>query len=384
MLRALFISNGHGETAIAARIARELVAVAGVATGLDLFPAVGTGAGAQPLGLVGPRRTMPSGGLVAMGNVRAFARDLGAGFAPLLRDQLAFLQRVRGRYDVAVAVGDVYALGLAFVTSLPTIYVGTAKSIYVAPYGPFERTLLRKALRVFVRDEPTAAQLRSQGVEAEAPGNVIVDLAELQAGAPAGTWLGLLPGSREDAYAQAIRLARVVRTLGGNPRVTGGLLSIAPTLSVERFARELASDGWAIEYGGAANDAAAQAVPFRARSSDAQLVAWRGEFGALLAGSALVLGQAGTANEQAAARGIPVVALDDGASGKWYRMRQRRLLGDALAFVPVDPVAAALAIDALLADAPRMRAMADAGRARMGPPGGGAAIARAILAFAAP
>jgi hypothetical protein len=65
-------------------------------------------------------------------------------------------------------------------------------------------------------------------------------------------------------------------------------------------------------------------------------------------------------------------------------MRQRRLLGDALAFVPVDPVAAALAIDALLADAPRMRAMADAGRARMGPPGGGAAIARAILAFAAP
>jgi len=378
VLRALFISNGHGETAIAARIAREVVNGATVAVGLDLFPAVGLGASAQPLALVGPRRTMPSGGLVAMGNVRAFAQDLGAGFAGLFAEQLAFLQRVRERYDVAVAVGDVYALGLAFVTGLPTIYVGTAKSIYVAPYGPFERTLLRKALRVFVRDEPTAAQLRAQGVEAEAPGNVIVDLAELAPGAPAGRWLGLLPGSRGEAYGQAVRLARVVRTLGGNPRLAGGLLSIAPTLSVERVARELAGDGWTID------EQRSETEPFRARAPGALVVAWRGEFGALLGGSALVLGQAGTANEQAAARGIPVVALDDGASGKWYRMRQRRLLGDALAFVPVDPVAAALAIDALLADAPRMRAMADAGRARMGPPGGGAAIARAILAFAAP
>jgi len=378
VLRALFISNGHGETAIAARIAREVVNGATVAVGLDLFPAVGLGASAQPLALVGPRRTMPSGGLVAMGNVRAFAQDLAAGFTGLFAEQLAFLQRVRERYDVAVAVGDVYALGLAFVTGLPTIYVGTAKSIYVAPYGPFERTLLRKALRVFVRDEPTAAQLRAQGVEAEAPGNVIVDLAELAPGAPAGRWLGLLPGSRGEAYGQAVRLARVVRTLGGNPRLAGGLLSIAPTLSVERVARELAGDGWTID------EQRSETEPFRARAPGALVVAWRGEFGALLGGSALVLGQAGTANEQAAARGIPVVALDDGASGKWYRMRQRRLLGDALAFVPVDPVAAALAIDALLADAPRMRAMADAGRARMGPPGGGAAIARAILAFAAP
>jgi uncharacterized protein (TIGR03492 family) len=382
MLRALFISNGHGETAIAARIARDLAQAAHTTVGLDLFAAVGTGASAQPLALVGPRRTMPSGGLVAMGNVRAFARDLGAGFASLFGEQLAFLQSVHGRYDVAVAVGDAYALGLAFVTGLPAIFVGTAKSVYVAPYGPFERTLLKKAIRIFVRDEPTAARLRAQGVAAEAPGNVIVDLAELQPGAPPGTWLGLLPGSREDAYAQGVRLARVVRTLGGNPRLAGGLLSIAPTLSVARFANELAEDGWQIDAAVAEDAGGAQ--PFRAHAGDATLVAWRGELGALLGGSAIVLGQAGTANEQAAARGIPVVALDDGASGKWYRMRQRRLLGEALAFVPVDPVAAALAIDALLDDAARLHEMSEAGRARMGPPGGAAAIARAILAFAAP
>ena len=373
MLRALFVSNGHGETAIAARIARDVVRLAPATAGLDLFTAVGLGAGAEPLTLVGPRRTMPSGGLVAMGNVRAFARDLGAGFASLFFAQLAFLRGVRERYDLAVAVGDAYALGLALVTKLPTIYVGTAKSVYVAPYGPFERTLLRRAKRIFVRDEPTAARLRAEGVPAEAPGNVIVDLADTAAGAPDGRYLGLLPGSREDAYGNGLQLARVARAFGTRAGVTGALLSVAPTLDAGRFARELAADGWTIEAGTDTER------PFVAYGEGATLGAWRGEFGALLARSAVVVGQAGTANEQAAARGIPVVALDESATG-WYRMRQRRLLGDALAFVPVEPAAAANAIAALLDDPARREAMSLAGRARMGPPGGSAAIARAIVA----
>ena len=85
---------------------------------------------------VGPRRAMPSGGLVAMGNVRAFARDLGAGFVGLFFAQLRFLRAARDAYGIAVAVGDSYALGLALCARLPTLFVGTAKSAYVAPYGP--------------------------------------------------------------------------------------------------------------------------------------------------------------------------------------------------------------------------------------------------------
>ena len=376
MLRVLFLSNGHGETAIAARIARDVARFAPGTVGLDLFAAVGTGAGAEPLALVGPRTTMPSGGLVAMGNVRAFARDLGAGFAALFGAQLAFLRGVRERYDLAVAVGDAYALGLTFVTRLPAIYVGTAKSVYVAPYGPFERTLLRRALRVFVRDEPTAERLRSQGVAAEAPGNVIVDLAQSAEAAPASRFIGVLPGSREDAYGNGVRLARIVRALGARADVAGALLSIAPTLVADRFASELRADGWTVDTGDVAR-------PFVARANGATLEAWRGDFGSLLARCALVVGQAGTANEQAAARGVPVVAFDESTTG-WYRMRQRRLLGDALAFVPVEPRAAADAIATLLADPARIAAMASAGRARMGAPGGSAAIARAILEYARP
>jgi uncharacterized protein (TIGR03492 family) len=373
MRRILFVANGHGETAIAARIAVELVRPGPLLFALDLFPVVGIGAGAAPLAVVGPRRTLPSGGLVAMGNVRAFARDLGAGFAGLFARQVAFMLTLAA-YDAVVAVGDAYALALAFAARLPTLFVGTAKSVYVAPYGPFERTLLCRALRIFVRDAATADQLRARGVPAEAPGNVIVDLIGDAGGAPAGTWLGLLPGSREEAYADGARLARVVRALAAGRPDVGGLLSLAPTLDAARFAQTLARDGWDVSAAEGAPDAG---IVFTARSGAARLSAWRGDLGPLFAASSAVLGQAGTANEQAAAAGLPVVALD-GSGADWYRMRQRRLLGDALLLVPGRPAEAAAAIAALLGDETRRQAMSEAGRQRMGPPGGAVAIARAI------
>jgi uncharacterized protein (TIGR03492 family) len=384
VLRVLFVANGHGETAIAARIAREVDRLADGPAGLDLLALVGTGAGAGPLALVGPRRAMPSGGLVAMGNVRAFSRDLRAGFTNLLAGQLSFLRTAGARYDVVVAVGDAYALALALLARKPTVFVGTAKSVHVAPYGPFERVLLRRAVRAFVRDEPTAAALRGLGVDAESPGNVIADLIlGDDAGGLSGHWIGVLPGSREPAYADGVRLARVVRALGRQRPGPAALLSVAPALDAARFERELVVDGWErceapFPAGGA----------FAVRAGAARLVAWTGTLGALLRASILVLGQAGTANEQAAAFGIPVVALAEshsqanpgGTSPRdWYRMRQQRLLGDALLLVPSAPDLAAPAVAELLDDPVRLARMGAAGRERMGPPGGVAAVARAIL-----
>jgi uncharacterized protein (TIGR03492 family) len=376
MRRILFVSNGHGETAIAARIAAEMLALARAPLGLDLFPLVGTGAGAAPLALVGPRRTMPSGGLVAMGNVRAIAQDVRAGFAALLGAQLAFLSSLHARYDTVLAVGDAYALALALLVRTRTVFVGTAKSVYVAPYGPFERTLLRRAGLAFVRDEPTAQRLRSEGVDARAPGNVIVDLAgEGEALDPPGDWLGILPGSRAEAYDDGIRLARVVRALGALRSEVRAAFSIAPTLDAARFATSLGADGWDVTAGEGDR-------PFGAAARNVTLTGWTGGVGPILRASTLVLGQAGTANEQAAALGVPVVALG-GAEGEredWYRMRQRRLLGDALAIVPREPARAAAEVAALLGDPERLERMRVAGRQRMGGRGGARAIALAALA----
>jgi uncharacterized protein (TIGR03492 family) len=353
----LFVSNGHGEAAIAKRIAAELRALAPLRT--DHFALVGSGFGDAAFHAVGPARTMPSGGLVANGNVRAFARDVGAGFFALLARQLAFLRRVRGRYAAVVAVGDVYALLLARITRAPALFVGTAKSVYVAPYGPGERRILRGARAVFVRDERTADALRRRGVDAHAPGNVIVDLLTTDARVDwhgAAPRIAILPGSREPAYDDAAVLAQTVRELARRRPGLGAIMSIAPGLDAARFAPALAGEP--------------------------AIAAWDGDLGALLAEATIAFGQAGTANEAAAALGVPVVALrQPGArAGDWYRMRQGRLLGDALALVPGEPAGAAAALDALLADPARLARMAATGRERMGAAGGARTIAQAIAA----
>ncbi len=349
----LFVTNGHGEAAIAARIARELRALARVAT--EHLALVGERFGDAAFPDVGPQRAMPSGGLVAMGNVRAFARDLRAGWLGLFAAQLRFLVAGR-RYAAVVAVGDAYAAGLARLARRPWIFVGTAKSEYVAPYSAPERRIIGAAARIFVRDPATAEALRRCGLRAEAPGNVIVDLLadDRHFAWPGAVRVAILPGSRERAYADAERIAQIVDLIAARVPGLSPVISIASTLDPARFG------------------------PLLERHPS--LAVWREGIGGILAGATLAIGQAGTANEAAAASGVPVVALelaDDRRSG-WYRMRQEKLLADALLVVPGEPAAAADAIVALLNDPARLARMSAAGRERMGPPGGAAAIARAI------
>jgi len=106
--RVLFVTNGHGEAAIAERIALELLTFAPAAR-IDHLALVGN-VSSDAMRAVGPRRAMPSGGLIAMGNVRNLAKDLSAGLLSLTLSQARFLRRARGAYDVVVAVGDAFAL----------------------------------------------------------------------------------------------------------------------------------------------------------------------------------------------------------------------------------------------------------------------------------
>ncbi|MGH7714419.1 MAG: hypothetical protein ACREML_00335 [Vulcanimicrobiaceae bacterium] len=350
--RVLFVTNGHGEVAIAARIAAEVHRLAEVAT--DHLALVGADFAEGELVMVGPRRSMPSGGLVAMGNLGAFARDVLAGFIPFWLEGVRYVRRARGRYACVVSVGDVYCLWMALGARTRTIFVGTAKSAYVAPYGPLECRIMRRAQRVFVRDSATQRIVRDCGVAAEAPGNVITDLAQSEQRFP---WQGdprivVLPGSRASAYANAATIGAALRVMATR-RSIDVAVSIAPGIEEQRLL---------------------DALGVTARS-------WDGPLGALFCGATLALGQAGTANEAAAAAGVPVVALADGARKEdWYRMRQRKLLDGALAIVPSDAQLAAHEILALIDDPARRGEMAACGHERMGDPGGAVAIARAILA----
>jgi len=377
--RILFVSNGHGEAAIADRIAQDVRAL-DPSIEIDHLPLVGESRATHMLE-VGPREMMPSGGLIAMGNLRNIARDVGSGLIALTLRQRRFLRRSRGAYDRVVAIGDVFALLMALAAGAPVVYVGTAKSVRVAPYGRGERIVLRRAQRIFVRDEPTAERLRAQRVAAEAPGNVIVDLfGDEDARAddavrgfdPA---IAVFPGSRASAYADAGFLLQVLRALAQSRPALGGVLSIAPLLDIDGFTAKLRAAGMSIER---CED---ERIPFIVRDGDRVLArAWRGTIGPLLTRVQMVIGQAGTANEAAAAAGVPVVAFERERDRKsaWYRMRQHGLLGEALAVLPGDLPSATQGLSALLDDPQRRAAMGAQGRERMGAPGGARAIAHTL------
>ncbi len=384
MTRALFVSNGHGEASIADRIAVELRALAPDLY-LDHLALVGDGR-SEAMNDVGPARAMPSGGLIAMGNLPNIARDVRAGLLGLTWAQFRFLRSARGRYGVAAAIGDTYALLMAAFARAPLVFVGTAKSVDVAPYGPLEERLLRRAAACFVRDDATARRLAEHGLRVEPAANVIVDLyataddpraaRAVDGFAPA---IALFPGSREPAYDDAAFLLEVTRDVARAQPSLGAVLSVARGLDPERFAAVAQRGGWNVSR---ADDAA---IPFSLAIDGRERVrAWRGPLGPVLARSALVLGQAGTANEAAAAAGVPVVAFEDdrASAATWYRRRQRGLLGDALAVLPATRDAAAAGVRALLGDAARRARMADLGRRRMGPPGGARRIAERIAAIA--
>lgn len=382
MRRVLFVTNGHGEAAIARRIAGELRALVPDAR-FDHLALVGDRFG-NALNEVGPRRPMPSGGLIAMGNARNLVRDLRAGLLALTWAQARFLRRARGRYDVAIAVGDAYALAMTLLAKTPAVFVGSAKSVDVAPYGPVEERIVARARVRFVRDAATARALASHGVNAEAA-NAIVDLFDSPddagiepAVADFAPLLALFPGSRETAYDDARFLLDVTRELAASRPQLGAVLSIAPGLDDARFTREAREAGW--EVGAAFSEL----VPFVLLDRGREIVrAWQGSIGPLLSRAVLVLGQAGTANEAAAAAGLPVVAFERERDRKsrWYRQRQRGLLGEALAVLPGRLTDAAAGVGAMLDDPERRARMGAIGRARMGERGGARRIAQAVAAL---
>lgn len=370
-LDLLIVSNGHGEDAIAARLATAL-AERRPSVRMAAFPLVGRGEAYDRAGIptVFRSRPMPSGGF-GWQDPRAFARDLAAGFLSLTASQMDALRRLRDRVGALLLVGDIYPVLMTLPYRVPKAFVATARSDYIAPHLAVERRILAQACRVvFARDEVTARSLARHGVPAVSFGNVMMDMLTpegldlgLREGAPV---VGVLPGSRHDWCDNLLAIAGVLRqVVAHRPQVqavaalAGSLPDpsrITPPWRLEpagESEREAGLDGWLADGEGG----------------------WRlgltcRGFADLLARADVVVGLAGTANEQAAGLGRVVVAFP--RSGVQYTrrfaLRQKRLLGDALVLVD-GPEQAAREVLRLL-DAPdERRRRGEVGRQRMGPPG---------------
>jgi uncharacterized protein (TIGR03492 family) len=250
------------------------------------------------------------------------------------------------------------------------VLVATAKSEHIEPHRAVEIAIMRRHARVvFTRDGRTADVLRARGLEARFAGNPLVDVIPSSGGPlplpPGAPVVLLLPGSRPDAprnMAALLMLAR--RVTQTEPAVFTAPLP--PSVEMARVVREATTSGWTVD--GAF-----------LRSPTAAVFVTR-DFGAAVRRATVAVGLAGTANEQAAALGVPVVAFAPRGAVQYtpaFQRLQHRLLGDAL--VPATGwEQAADRVIRLLRDVGERSRRGSVGRERMGPPGAVPAITAEI------
>ena len=136
--RVLFVSNGHGEDAIACKVIDRVRRLAHRrAVELRAWPMVGRGDAyvRWSVPIVGVPNHLPSEGFATL-DARLFARDLRAGWLATHWRQVQAARALRGRYALIVAVGDVVPIAAARLARTPCVFIGCAKSAYYGPgYG---------------------------------------------------------------------------------------------------------------------------------------------------------------------------------------------------------------------------------------------------------
>lgn len=392
----LILSNGHGEDLLAAKLALQIRELAPEIE-LQSLPVVGEGAPLVQAGLplLYPGRSFPSGGFVRSGLSYLLA-DIRAGFWQHWRNQGRALRKVAPAVKLTLAVGDSVLLYLSRRhLKKPLIFVPTAKSNYIRPHLPFEvRWMQETAALVFPRDAYTAEALAGQEVPARFVGNLMMDSIDLHGydlgledyGADQGLppVIGVLPGSRDEAYQNFTLLAQAAEVYANKYGKAAFPVALAGNIEAERLSCRLIEEGWV------AKPETSPGVSAAFSKGKAYLLLCQGAFGDILYRSDLVLGLAGTGNEQAAGLGRPVVTFT-GLGSQFtpkFVAAQKKLLGSAVSVVygsdPKAPPAPELVANELqrILTNPEVKAeMVKTGQKRMGGPGGVRAMAQETIAF---
>jgi uncharacterized protein (TIGR03492 family) len=401
----LLLSNGHGEDLSAALLGRELRRQG---LSVEAMPLVGHGQAYRREGIAvvgGPSREYSTGGL-GYTSLAGRCRELLQGQALYLLGRLLWLWRTRQRYGLVVAVGDLVPVLAAWLMGRPAaVYLVAYSSHYEGRLRlPFPCGALLKARcwrAIWSRDALTAADLSGQlGRPVVFLGNPFLDLVATPAGAGVGGGarrpsLALLPGSRLPEASRNLRL--MLRLLPHLPeplqdparlRLQAALVGDLQPPAVAAAAAPL---GWRIEAGSPELDDGCPLVLCQGRL---RLQLHWGRFSAVLNSSDLVLSMTGTAAEQAVGLALPVLQLAGGGPQftPGFAEAQRRLLGPGVVCAPGPAggeatlrASAALAATLLQrrAEPPgdpewagQLRRLAEE---RIGPPGGSARLAAAIM-----
>ncbi len=415
-MQLLCLSNGHGEDIIAVRILQELQRHPNPPE-LAALPLVGEGTAYTQLDIpiIGPVRTMPSGGFIYMEG-HQLVRDVRSGLLQHTLAQLKAVRRWAKKGGAILAVGDSVPLLFAWFSVAPYCFVGTAKSEYYlrdedgrlpnrpksdgwsgSVYLPWERWLMsrKRCKAVFPRDPLTTKILKERSIRAFDMGNPMMDgiapehpepifyepdaeLKEMQR----SLIITILPGSRiPEAYENWELIIQGVGALLATykDRPLLFLAAIAPSLSLDPLRETLETVGWSI---GATPPHLhlkdPTAITFTRKN--ATLVLTQDDYTFCLRQADCSIAMAGTATEQFVGLGKPAIAIP--GNGPQYTPAfaeaQSRLLGPSLILVK-QPNDIPMVLQKLLTDPDRVQLIAENGRRRMGESGAASRIARCLM-----
>ena len=361
-----FLSNGYGEERSAALIARELRTVRPdlCVSGISIVTP-GWEYARHSIPILYEGEMPPSGGFPTK-SLPGLLRDLH--FLPKQVCGLRAFVRKQTTIDNVVAVGDITLLLIARkMFHKPTVLVALPKSDYKRPHSLLETSLLRRiACPVLTRDACTRDTLCLRHIDAFYLGNPLMDGLTPSGLRLAGSpMVGLLPGSRVEAYNNFRRIARVVSLL---PAQVNFACALPPSLVLQRVADTVTPDGWVLSGNMLKNgDRAIQLV--------------QNGFEDVICAAEVIIGLAGTANEQAAGLGKPVVTFEGcGPQTTRRRMKDQELmLGGTARFVPDFPHGVADEVSLLLAQPHLREIRGRMGHQHMGDPGGSRRIAEFLI-----
>jgi uncharacterized protein (TIGR03492 family) len=372
--RYLFVSNGHGEDAIAAAIVASMPRTASV----EAYPMIGTGnAYAGVCQVVGPRASLASEG---WRNVKgSLRRDIATGGLGTVPPALNFLRKINGKYDRVVVVGDMVGVLACYLTGHRGLYyLDVYKTGAARLYSGPERWTIKQACKtVFCRADNLASSLGRMGVDARSAGNVMMDAI------PHGDYdarsrrqrplaVTLLPGSRALTSESFALQVDALRTLPAELR-PDVFLAVAGSVNVDDLAKKA----------GLTRTSLLSAEPSDlGELSDGDLtihMARGGAMGNLLAVSDVVLSQAGTATVQALGLGKPVITFVNPRDRRSRFTDEQMLFGEARTVVMAEAPAIGAALRTLLGNDEERRRLANIGRQRIGGPGAMQAIIDALV-----
>ncbi|RIH82797.1 hypothetical protein Mlute_02386 [Meiothermus luteus] len=387
MTDLLIISGGNAEDLIGTTLAQHLQDLR-----LAALPLVGPGQRYEGHveRILGPRSQMPSGGF-PFNSLENLLADLRAGFLWEILRQVRAAQIARKEVRAVAVVGDAYALAIGVLASdwgkKPLFHLQPQVSYYywdgrsvwerlkqpnqfaAEDYMFYERWMHRFVQAVYVRDKPSEERAKRLGMhKARFVGGMAMDTLgpperELEGVLDGRRVLVLLPGTRADVRFSLPLMLQAAALLP----------ELQPLVAwAGDFSQVPLAEGWSLHL---MDDQTAVA------QRDSQQV-WllRNAFSAILHVGYVAVGTAGTANEQAAGMGLPVVAFPTPGPQYIYpnALRQSRLLGKALRLVEAHPEKVAEAVRVFLNDEKARQEAQQEGLERNGPKGALPTIAREI------